>query len=71
MYLFIIRAIKHLSNYQGISLLLITYNILSSIFHSRVILYVHHIFGITSMNFGIIGKLVILYSEFVKYFWCI
>jgi len=27
--------------------------------------------GIMSMNFGIVSKLVILYSEFVKYLWFI
>jgi len=55
------------SNYRGISLLPITYKILSNILLSRLTPYAEEIIGIINVDFDATGQLMIIYSAFVKY----
>jgi hypothetical protein len=55
------------SNYRGMSLLSITYKILSNILLSRLMPYVEEIIGGSSVqNLTKTGQLIIIYSAFIK-----
>ena len=56
------------SNYRGMSLLSITYRILSNILLSRYTQYVEEIIGDDQCGFQCITLQLIIYSAFVKYF---
>ena len=56
------------SNYRGISLLPTTYKILSNILLSRLIPYaVMKLLGIINVDSDATGRLLIIYSAFIKY----
>jgi len=55
------------NNYRGISLLLSTYKILSSILLSRLTSYAEEIMGTISVDFNTTGQLLIIYFAFLKY----
>ena len=55
------------NNYRGISLLRITYKILSNTLLSRLTPYAKEIFGIINVVFDATGRRLILYSAFAKY----
>ena len=55
------------SNYRSISLLPVTFKILSNILLSRLTPYAEEIIGIINVDLYAAGKLLIIYSAFVKY----
>jgi len=55
------------SNYRGISLLLTTYKILSSILLSMLTPHAEEYLRIITIDFDTTGPLLIIYSAFVKY----
>ena len=55
------------NNYRGISLLPTTYNVLSNILLSSLIPYEEEVIGIINVDSDAIGRLLIIYSVFVKY----
>ena len=56
------------SNYQGISLLSMTYKIPSNIVLSWLTPYIKKLLRLISVDFDITGQLLIICSTFVKYF---
>jgi len=52
---------------MGISLLPNTHKILSNILLSRLIPYAEEVIGIINVDFHATGRLLIIYSAFVKY----
>ena len=55
------------NNYRGISLLPTTYKILSNILLSRLIPYAEEVTGDHNVDSDATGRLLIIYSAFVKY----
>ena len=55
------------NNYRGISLLPTTYKVLSNILLSKLIPYAEKLLGIISVDYDATGRLLIIYSAFVKY----
>jgi hypothetical protein len=56
-------AIKHCSNYKGISLLPTMYKVLSSMLLLRLTPYVGEITGIISVDFDVINWLLITFPQ--------
>jgi hypothetical protein len=55
------------SNYRGLLLLSTTYKIVSNILVWRLTPHVDELMGVISVDFDVVGQLLIRYSAFVRY----
>jgi len=55
------------TNYTGISMLSTTYKIVSNILVWRLTPHVDELMGVISVDFDVVGQLLIRYSAFVRY----